>query len=76
MAEARRRRSATTVADAAALEPDAGLVRLHHEDAAGCSHAGIAYAADRHGDVLVPATAVGELRSHGFLPPPARSKRG
>ena len=57
-----------------ARDGDAGVVRLHHADATGCSHAGIAYAADRHGDVLVPAAAAGELRAHGFAPAPMRAE--
>lgn len=46
------------------------LVRLHHDDAAGCSYAGCNYPSDQNGDVLVPAEAVTDLTGHGFVPAP------
>jgi len=45
-----------------------GLVRLHHDDAVGCSFAGCQYPSDANGDVLVPAAAAAELIAHGFVP--------
>ncbi|MGH7044939.1 MAG: hypothetical protein ACREE2_00945 [Stellaceae bacterium] len=45
-----------------------GLVRLHHDDAVGCSFAGCQYPSDVNGDVLVPAAAAAELIAHGFVP--------
>jgi hypothetical protein len=44
----------------------AGTLKLHHDDAAGCSYAGRQYLRDVHGDVLVPAEAASELSAHGF----------
>ena len=46
------------------------LVRLHHDDAGGCSYAGHGYSSDQNGDVLVPAEAVAALMAHGFAPMP------
>ena len=46
----------------------AGALKLHHEDAAGCSYAGRRYLADVNGDVVVPAEAASELMAHGFVP--------
>ena len=46
----------------------AGVLTLHHDDAAGCSYAGRQYLGDSNGDVLVPAEAVSELLAHGFVP--------
>ena len=46
----------------------AGVLTLHHDDAAGCSYAGRQYLGDSNGDVLVPAEAVSELLGHGFVP--------
>lgn len=46
----------------------AGAVKLHHDDAAGCSYAGRQYLRDAQGDVLVPAEATSELLAHGFAP--------
>jgi hypothetical protein len=43
-----------------------GKVKLHHEDAAGCSYAGRQYRTDEKGDVLVPAEAAADLLAHGF----------
>lgn len=74
MAEPRRRRPGAATRAPTAPEGGAGVVRLRHEDATGCSHAGIAYPADRHGDVLVPAAAAGELQAHGFAPAPMRAE--
>jgi hypothetical protein len=45
-----------------------GLVRLHHDDALGCSYAGQGYPSDQNGDVLVPAEAAAALMAHGFVP--------
>ena len=42
-----------------------GALKLHHEDATGCSYAGLQYFADVNGDVLVPAEATSELSAHG-----------
>jgi hypothetical protein len=68
-----------------------GSLKLHHDDAAGCSYAGRQYLGDANGDVLVPAEATSELLAHGFvpifdeaiaasnrvkLPPSDRSKKG
>lgn len=47
-----------------------GMVRLHHDDAGGCSYGGCAYPGDENGDVVVPAAAVAELLAHGFAPAP------
>ena len=44
------------------------LVRLHHDDAGGCSYAGSEYPSDENGDVLVPPEAAAELAAHGFVP--------
>ncbi len=46
----------------------AGLLKLHHGDAAGCSYGGQQYPGDENGDVLVPAEAAAELLAHGFVP--------
>jgi hypothetical protein len=46
----------------------AGVLTLHHDDAAGCSYAGRQYLGDSNGDVLVPAEAACELLAHGFVP--------
>jgi hypothetical protein len=48
----------------------AGVLKLHHDDAAGCSYAGRRYLRDANGDVLVPAEATSELSAHGFFPVP------
>jgi len=45
-----------------------GMLRLHHENAAGCSCLGQRYIGDKNGDVLVPAEAASELIGHGFVP--------
>ena len=45
-----------------------GVIKLHHDDAAGCSYAGCRYLVDVNGDVLVPVEAVSELLAHGFVP--------
>jgi hypothetical protein len=45
-----------------------GTLKLRHEDATGCSYAGLQYFADVNGDVLVPAEATSELLAHGFVP--------
>jgi hypothetical protein len=50
------------------------LVRLHHDDAGGCSYAGQSYPSDENGDVLVPATAAAALIAHGFVPVPEASR--
>jgi hypothetical protein len=47
-----------------------GMLKLHHDEAAGCSYAGCGYSGDENGDVLVPAAAVRELVAHGFKPVP------
>jgi hypothetical protein len=44
-----------------------GMLRLHHENAAGCSYLGQRYIGDKNGDVLVPAEAASELIGHGFV---------
>jgi hypothetical protein len=63
---------AKTIAVVSAAKPaDAdrnGLVRLHHDDAGGCSYAGCEYPSDEKGDVLVPAEAAADLIAHGFVP--------
>ena len=46
----------------------AGVLILHHDDAAECSYAGRQYLGDSNGDVLVPAEAAAELLAHGFVP--------
>jgi hypothetical protein len=46
----------------------AGLLKLHHGDATGCSYRGRQYRRDENGDVLVPAEASFELLAHGFAP--------
>lgn len=50
----------------ATLERPAGMVKLHHDNAAGCSYDGRQYPGDENGDVLVPAAAASELLAHGF----------
>jgi hypothetical protein len=45
-----------------------GTLKLHHDDAAGCSYRGHQYLGDANGDVLVPAEAASELLAHGFVP--------
>jgi len=45
----------------------AGALKLHHDDAGGCSYAGCRYLPNSSGDVLVPAEAVSELLAHGFV---------
>lgn len=45
-----------------------GILKLHHDDAGGCSYAGCRYRPDSNGDVRVPAEAVSELSAHGFVP--------
>jgi hypothetical protein len=46
----------------------AGVLTLHHDDAAGCSYAGRQFLSDAKGDVRVPAAAGSELSAHGFVP--------
>jgi hypothetical protein len=46
----------------------AGVLTLHHDDAAGCSYAGRQFLSDSKGDVRVPAEAGSELSAHGFVP--------
>jgi hypothetical protein len=46
----------------------AGMLRLHHDGAAGCCYGGRRYPGDENGDVLVPAEAASELLAHGFVP--------
>jgi len=51
--------------------PDAvsvGALRVHHDNAVGCSYRGRQYLRDANGDVLVPAEATSELSAHGFVP--------
>ena len=43
------------------------LARLHHACSATCNYRGCTYKADERGEVLVPANAVAELISHGFV---------
>jgi len=45
-----------------------GVIKLHHQDAGGCSYHGQRYPADENGDVLVPAEAAAELSAHNFVP--------
>jgi hypothetical protein len=45
-----------------------GVIKLHHQDAEGCSYHGQRYPADENGDVLVPAEAAAELSAHNFVP--------
>jgi hypothetical protein len=49
----------------------AGMVKLHHSDAGGCSLRGRSYPVDESGNVLVPAEAAYELLAHGFMPVPS-----
>jgi hypothetical protein len=44
-----------------------GMLKLHHENAAGCSYLGRQYLGDKNGDVVVPAEAAMELVAHGFV---------
>ena len=46
----------------------AGVLTLHHDDAAGCSYGGRQFLSDSKGDVLVPAEAGSDLAAHGFVP--------
>ena len=46
----------------------AGMLKLHHDDAAGCCYGGRRYPGDENGDVLVPAEAASDLVAHGFVP--------
>jgi hypothetical protein len=46
----------------------AGVLTLHHDDAAGCCYAGRQFLSDSNGDVRVPAEAASELLAHGFVP--------
>jgi hypothetical protein len=46
------------------------MIKLHHDNAAGCSYGGRYYPGDENGDVLVPAEAVPELVAHGYWPLP------
>jgi hypothetical protein len=48
----------------------AGILKLHHDDAAGCCYGGRRYLSDENGDVLIPAEAASELLAHGFVPVP------
>ena len=48
----------------------AGMLKLHHDGAAGCCCGGRQYPGDENGDVLVPAEAASELLAHGFVPVP------
>ena len=43
------------------------MLKLHHENAAGCSYLGRQYLGDKNGDVVVPAEAASELTAHGFV---------
>jgi hypothetical protein len=64
----------TSAALAAEAQPNAAdpsfLVRLHHDDARGCSYSGCEYSSDENGYVLVPAEAAADLMAHGFVPRP------
>jgi hypothetical protein len=46
----------------------AGMLKLHHDGAAGCCYGGRRYPGDENGDVLVPAEAASELLAHGLVP--------
>ena len=46
----------------------AGMLKLHHDGAAGCCYGGRRYPGDENGDVLVPAEAASDLMAHGFVP--------
>ena len=46
----------------------AGVLTLHHDDAAGCCYACRQFLSDSNGDVRVPAEAASELLAHGFVP--------
>ena len=46
----------------------AGVLTLHHDDAARCSYAGRQFLSDSKGNVRVPAEAASELSAHGFVP--------
>jgi hypothetical protein len=43
------------------------VVRLHHDEAGGCSDSGCEHQSDDNGDVLVPAEAVVDMMAHGFV---------
>jgi hypothetical protein len=46
----------------------AGVLTLHHDDAAGCCYACRQFLTDSNGDVRVPAEAASEPLAHGFVP--------
>jgi len=51
--------------------PDAvsvGWLRVHHDNATGCSYRGRQYLRNANGEVSVPAEATSELSAHGFVP--------
>ncbi len=61
--------AAAAIAEAQPTNADPSpLVRLHHDDAGGCSYAGRQYPSDETGDVLVPPEAAAALAAHGFVP--------
>lgn len=48
-----------------------GYAKLYHPDGPrSCGWKGLAFTSDERGVIEVPAEAVGELQSHGFLPAP------
>jgi hypothetical protein len=51
----------------------AGMLKLHHDGAAGCCYGG-RRPGDENGDVLVPAEAASELLAHGSLCPCFKSQ--
>lgn len=51
----------------AAKPPPGALVTLRHDSAQACSFGGKQYQAGQNGEFLVPAAAVMELVSHGFV---------
>ena len=55
-------------ADAAAAEAIAGLVPMHGQPGSSCSVDGLSFNANDKGVVMVPASAVLALTSHGFTP--------
>jgi hypothetical protein len=45
-----------------------GMVKLHHDDARGCSYGGRRFPGTKDGIALVPAEDASDLLARGFVP--------
>ena len=53
----------------------AGFARLRNSAGTGCSWGGASFEPDEDGVISVPAEAVPDLQSHGFMPAPPKTER-